>query len=118
MAYVYKTFNVPQHGGGPDRPVNTSVRHSISGSNNIPVSVYNCGPCVASCLDINLRLQRRVTSAVWETVGSRLNREICDSRKSSRLDETFSAVRKSGATMQVLFQLDGRTHSFGNFYHQ
>lgn len=118
MPTLYRTYQRRQHGGGPLRDVNTAITYGVASHNNIPVSVYNCGPCIASCMDVSIRLQRVVTSAVYETVGTRLNKELCDSRVGpGRVDETFTNVRKSGAAMRVLWELDGITDASPPFYH-
>lgn len=118
MATLYRTYQRPQHGGGPMRDINTAVTYAVPSHNNIPVSVYGCGPCVASCASVNIRLQRTVTSVVRETIGTRLNKEICDTRVGpGRVDETFTNVRKSGASMFVVWGLDGEDSVSAPFYH-
>ncbi|WP_078395891.1 hypothetical protein [Shouchella patagoniensis] len=120
MASIYRTYQRRQHGGGNImRPINTAITYAVSSHNNIPVSVWGCGPCMATCVDVGIRLQRMVTSAVYETVGTRSNKQICSygSAPSRRVDETFTNVRKSGAAMRVIWNLDGINSTSPLFYH-
>ncbi|CAM4111754.1 hypothetical protein [Lederbergia lenta] len=118
MPTLYQTFQRRQHGGGAMKPVSTAITYGVASHNNIPVSVYSCMPCIATCMKVSIRLQRVVTSAVYETIGTYLNRDLCDSRVGpGRVDHTFTNVRKSGAAMRVLWQLDGSTDPSSPFYH-
>ncbi|MFS0785025.1 hypothetical protein ABC345_01440 [Shouchella sp. 1P09AA] len=59
-----------------------------------------------------------VTSAVWETIGSRPNREFCDPQVGpGRVDETYTNVRKTGAAMRVIWGLQNVNSTSPQFYH-
>ncbi|WDF02012.1 hypothetical protein [Shouchella hunanensis] len=119
MATIYRTYQRRMHGGVELKPIETAITYAISSHNNIPVSVYNCGPCYASCGTVDIRLQRMVTSAVYETVGTRLNRRYGDTRicPARSVEETFTNVRKSSAPMRVLWTLEGINETSPTFYH-
>src|SRR6478735_8872568 len=117
MATIYRSYRRPYPvTPGETRTISTAITHSISSHNNIPVSVYDCKYCYATCASVNIRLQRMVTSAVWETIGSRLNRRVCVSQFSTRVDETFTNVRKSSAPMRVFWTIDGINETSPQFY--
>ncbi|WDF02010.1 hypothetical protein [Shouchella hunanensis] len=118
MATIYRSYRRPD----PVRPgqtntISTAITYGVSSHNNIPVSVYDCKYCYATCASVNIRLQRMVTSAVYETVGLRLNRRVCVAQFSTRVDETFTNVRKSSAPMRVLWTIDGTNETSPIFYH-
>lgn len=93
MATRYEVYSRRRHGAKGKRNVHTAYTYAIPSHINIAVSVYNCEPCWATCMDVDIRLQRRVSAKVFETVGARLNKKVCDSRVGpGRVDETFKNV--------------------------
>lgn len=120
MAIFYENFQRAQHGGGPLRTVNTAVSYANS-NNNVAVSVYNCGPCVFSCMSsIAIRLQRSIVSsnAVFETIASRTGLRICDSTVGpNRTDQTFTNVVKTPRRLRLRYTLDGTVSTSRPFLH-